>query len=644
MCDDVFTSEEPEPAADAMSRRHFIHGSAAAVAAAAVLGRVPGLPLRSAARDVSAAGARACSMAMHLHASFSEQNGSMDSHLYQAVKNAVDVVWWTDHDHRMAAIGYRKTVHFTSLTAESGAPGEGKPWIWTRTVSGPLSSTSAGGIVTSPSSPNDPVAGGSLHLSAKSTSTSTAKLGYFADCHPAGWNYRGNLTGQSLSIDVRVSSGWSRGYLELLIATSHHEAIGGRPAGNYTLSYRFLPPGQAAGRSASGDLGVVRLPVSSADHWQTVTITPSADIAALWPDLDNRDFALWGLTLSAASTGDTAAGYVDYLRFNRKLTGEVLLDQQRDMVLRLAAKYPSVVQRQGLEVSLLLPHLNWFGGAVAVPSYGSTNYKTYLAFLRDTVVPQIHASGGLVSYNHPYGYDQPALLPVAQQDAMLRQLAPTLLPTGTAPAALGADILEVGYKTRQGVDLAHHIALWDVLSRNAVFLTGNATSDDHAATNWRGMANNWFTSVWAASTAEADLLAPLAAGRAWCASLSGYRGSMDLMVDGTCPMGSVSVSSVTSRKLTATATQVPAGGSLQILRGTVDYAGAAAPAANTTIVGTYTAAQLSAGSVTTSIDTSKSRFVRTQVLDGSGKVVGVSNPVWLLRSAPPGGVPRRRAC
>jgi hypothetical protein len=33
------------------------------------------------------------------------------------------------------------------------------------------------------------------------------------------------------------------------------------------------------------------------------------------------------------------------------------------------------------------------------------------------------------------------------------------------------------------VDVNHHIALWDVLSRNAVFLTGNWVSDDHVGTN-----------------------------------------------------------------------------------------------------------------------------------------------------------------
>jgi hypothetical protein len=107
-------------------------------------------------------------------------------------------------------------------------------------------------------------------------------------------------------------------------------------------------------------------------------------------------------------------------------------------------------------------------------------------------------------------------------------------------------------------------------------------------------------------------------------------------------MGSASVSTVRSRKLAATATAMPPAGSLQILQGTVDYAGTAVLAANTKVIGSYTAAQLAGGSVTRWIDTTKDRFVRTQVLDSAGTVVGLSNPVWLLRSAPPGGIPAPR--
>jgi len=204
-------------------------------------------------------------------------------------------------------------------------------------------------------------------------------------------------------------------------------------------------------------------------------------------------------------------------------------------------------------------------------------------------------------------------------------------------------LLEVGYKLRQGVDLAHHVALWDVMSRNAVFLTGNGTSDDHFGQNWRGIGNNWVTSAWAASTAQRHLLAALAAGRAWCGSLSSFRGSLDMLVDGTCPMGSVSVSRATSRRLTAAASAIPARGTLQVLQGAVDHAGTAALTANTRVIGAYTAADLARGSVTQSIDTSEGSFLRTQVLSASGNVVGLSNPVWLLRAAPPRGIPAPRA-
>ncbi|MBO0885115.1 MAG: twin-arginine translocation signal domain-containing protein, partial [Mycobacterium sp.] len=351
-----------------VSRRTFIHGVAVVGAAAAVGlpgGLRPRLPLHSPDRAVGADGTAGYSMAMHIHSSFSEQNGSMDGHLSQAVRNAVDVLWWTDHDHMMDAINYRNTTHFTSF-AEKGAPGQGGAWNWRVVKSGPNKTTSTGGIVATPCSPKDPVDGGALHLVAESSSASPAKYGYFADCHPAGFNYRDNLTGQSLLVDVLLASGWSRGYLELLVTTSNHPASGGRPAGNYTLSYRFAPGGKAS-RSASGTNGIITIPVTS--PWQTATLTPSSDIAGLWPDLDYRDFAMWELNLSAVSTGDRVVGYFDYLRFNRTISGQAQFKEQAAMQQALKYKYPGVTQQQGLEISMNLPHVNWFGPNVTVPRY-----------------------------------------------------------------------------------------------------------------------------------------------------------------------------------------------------------------------------------------------------------------------------------
>ena len=128
-----------EPAADAdagMSRRRFVQSAGTLAAAAALPGvdplgagaerRAP----RAAARATTFDGTFAYSMAMHVHSSFSEQSGSMDAQLNQAATNTVDVLWWTDHDFRMTGRGYRKTVHFISLTAVKGASGEGGAWHW----------------------------------------------------------------------------------------------------------------------------------------------------------------------------------------------------------------------------------------------------------------------------------------------------------------------------------------------------------------------------------------------------------------------------------------------------------------------------------------------------------------------------------
>ena len=574
-------------------------------------------------------------MAMHIHSSFSEQNGSMDGHLYQAVKNAVDVCWWTDHDYLMDANNFRDVTHFTSFS-EKGAAGQGGAWNWTIVKSGPNTTASTGGIVTTPSSPNDPVSGGALHLVAQSSSTSPATYGYFADSHPAGWNYRDNLTGQSLLVDVLLASGWSRGYLELLVTTSYHPGSAGRPAGNYSLSYQFVPGGQSSA-VANGDRGVIRVPVTS--PWQTVTLIPSSDIAKLWPDLDYRDFAMWELNLSAVSTGDKVVGYFDYLRFDRTVSGQAQFTEQAQMQAALASKYPNVRQQQALEVSRNLPHVNWFGPQVTVPNYSGIPKSQYQAFLQNTVIPQIHNSGGLASYNHPYGYSDLAAQSQSQQNTLLSQVASSLL----ANHVLGADLLEVGYILRQGVDVNHHIGLWDVLSRNAVFLTGNGISDDHVGNNWYGFHNNWFTSVWAASTQMADLLAALAAGRAWCGSLSKFRGTLDLLVDGSVPMGAASVSSVTSRKLAATATGLPSGAVLQVLQGAVDYAGQNAPTDDVQLIGTYTPAQLASGQITQTVSTSQDSFLRAQVISSTGAIIATSNPVWLLRKPPPSGIPAARA-
>ena len=223
----------------------------------------------------------------------------------------------------------------------------------------------------------------------------------------------------------------------------------------------------------------------------------------------------------------------------------------------------------------------------------------------------------------------------AAQDSLLSSTVQALL----ASNVLGCDIIEIGYTGKTGVDLAHHIGLWDVLSRNARFLTGNGVSDDHVGSNWLRYGNNWITQVWSPSKSESDLLAAMRAGRAWCGSLSRFRGGLDLLADGMCPMGSASVSALNTRQVTVIATGLPNGSKVEVVRGVCDYTGTTQNTAN---VKTLVSKDLAYGSTTVTVDTSTSCFVRTQVRNSTGVVIAVSNPVWLLRETPPTGIPVAR--
>ena len=636
MCNDHIDAEDEAPAGLTLSRRTLLRAAALTSLSGGLLGRALWAPPPAAAASVDGA----FSMAMHIHSSFSELYGTMNAHLQQATLNNVDVIWWTDHDTKMNGQNDRQEVHFSSLTDETG---DGSPWKWTLHKYGSHTTASTGGVVASPVSPFDTVPEGSLQVTAQSTGTPQAILGFHPEVGPAKHNWRTNLTGQTLSLEVLPTSISTNAYLELAITSSYHPASSGRPAGKYSVSYRFGGSGSPGQRKLSNTTAIVTVPCNPG-VWNSVVLRPDEDLKAVFPDLDSRDFSLYDLRFNAVSKRSaTASGNFDYLRFTRQTTGEVALTVQDQMMASYAERYPGVTQQHGLEVSFANPHINWFGGAITLPNYAGVKRTEWLDFVRGTVIPDIHGSGGLASYNHPFGTgDDPNPLPKATQDQMLSDVAASLVSNN----ALDTDILEVGYPLRAGVDLAHHIDLWDVCSRNGMFLTANGVSDDHYGDNWSARKNPWTTSVWAGNANETALLNSLKSGQAWCGSMAQHRGALDLLVDGTCPMGSVSVSQVPARDITVTATSVPQGGSVDIVQRVVDYAGPQNPDPGTPVIQTLPASAFSTGTAAVRVDTNQSSFVRTQVRDSTGTVIALSNPVWLLRENPPEGraIPAARAC
>jgi hypothetical protein len=109
-------------------------------------------------------------------------------------------------------------------------------------------------------------------------------------------------------------------------------------------------------------------------------------------------------------------------------------------------------------------------------------------------------------------------------------------------------------------------------------------------------------------------------------------------------MGSASLSSLPQRQLAVTATGIPAGGSLVVLQGAVDYAGTTGLADSTQVIASYSGTELAAagGVATLAVDTSSESFAALRVTDASGTTVAASSPVWMLRNMPPNGIPAPR--
>ncbi|MGI8777893.1 MAG: hypothetical protein ACR2LJ_11075 [Acidimicrobiales bacterium] len=204
----------------------------------------------------------------------------------------------------------------------------------------------------------------------------------------------------------------------------------------------------------------------------------------------------------------------------------------------------------------------------------------------------------MASCNHPFGTAPGKAWPIDKQDTTRRTVAAIMLDS----RANHANVLEVGYAQRGHLPLAQHLSLWDTMWRNGLWMTGTGVTDDHSghAKSWTSGVNRYITTAWAATAQVGDLLAALRAGRVFCSDLPKFKGgALDLMVDGVVPMGPISVRpDLDQRQLTIMAVGLPKGGSVQVVRGRVDYAGSSYPDPLSEIVMTIPAADVSTGSAT----------------------------------------------
>jgi len=346
-----------------------------------------------------------------------------------------------------------------------------------------------------------------------------------------------------------------------------------------------------------------------AGGWSTLALRPVDDIAALWPDLVAEDNAAYRLRVGLGTrNGAAGRGAVRHVTFVRARRGDSLA-LMREVMARYADRYPDRRQYAALEVSLVR-HLNWFGGELLMPDYGDrAPVKDGSVPAATAMVEWIQRHGGLASYNHPLG---------ASRDATAEEMVAT--------RALGADIVEIAYSRPSIVDSMLYVL--DACARNLVFVTANGVTDDHRGTDWYDDAkSNWVTGAWASSVDIVDLQDALRAGRAWCYKPDAWTGTLRMTAAGADAMGGVLVTDLPTVPVTVAATDLPRGGTVELVTGRADRA-APAPAVETTV---GRARDVPAGS-----------YVRAMVRDADGRLAGIGNPVWVLREDPPGGVPAAR--
>lgn len=615
VCDHTHDSDhEPivPPELAAPSRRSLLRW--AGVGGIGILTGGPLLGRRNPAYADTFTGSQALLAAMHVHGSQSEQEASWAS--YGPVgQGLIDVLFMTDHNYRAQAYGFWQNLEQATLLTQN---------------TGTFAQQSAGKT------------GGSVRMLAESAST-TAPATTTMRTDDKSWDLwdhlRTAITGHTLRHTFGASLLTGGATYEVQIRLSHHPAEAGRPAGQYELWYRF-GAGVAAGRGTEngGLRGVVTCPLPASGT--TVAMDLEADAVALWGNLYGIDnsFNSLAFVVRSPAKGSVADIQMTALTFERvRHDVESIRTQQRLLADTYSARF-GFTYHPAVEGNQQEPHINYYTSAQYFPDEVWRETMTLEARIRRAVYGA-HARGGLASWNHPFGASEGAFLSPAEQTARRRTVFANMLSKGV----YGCDILEVGYAIRGGVGIEEHLGLWDTFSRRAWFLTGNGVNDDHRAGNWRSTTrlNGFATGIWAPSTSHAALMTALRSGRAYTAHAGKWpRGQLDLMVDGTVPMGAVSVASKTSRNIDIQAANLPSGSQVELVRGPVDYTG---NNPGTSVIATVAASAFGAtGVVRRAVSTTTGGFFRTQVRNSSGELIGASNPVWLLSTPPPTGIPVAR--
>jgi hypothetical protein len=432
--------------------------------------------------------------ALHVHSCFSEGPGSFDWQAWQAARSGYDLVWWSEHDWRVACRDHLGGFGFEDedpINVDFEAEGPGAQAERTR----------------------DEVSGGARAVLLRTGSAGgTCRARVRSDRKRLAYTLASDVEigMRILARDLRAGDVLTVGF-----DLSYH------PAGARSLIYRLRWEGADAPGAEGGSPWAPEIPRTlPTGGWVTVRFPVSDDAAARWPNgLDDNLTGMW-MELDAEGAAEVR---LDDVTVEHRLCGLELIAVQEEWT----AFYPNLAHRVGGEISYIAPHLIRFGGDPALLLYDLERERGEESAPDEAagVVRVVHARGGLVSWAHPLGVNR---IGNADPDALVAAIGDDLS---------GADALEVGYRNRGGASLASHLELWDRLSVQGLVVTALGVNDSHH-NQWSPSENNFATWLEASADDEAALLRAIGGGHAFFGDPVLFRGRAVLDVGGV-PMGGI---------------------------------------------------------------------------------------------------------
>ena len=435
---------------------------------------------------------------LHLHGSLSEGRASMWQHSTAPARAGIDydVLWWTDHMDRNAAVYYPVTVDFSEGDF-TGSSQTGP--VMFRHVN-PLQTTAT-------------VEGSSdLYGRYVHTNSGGSKWSYGGGALDARANhYRISLFADpEIRVDLRLPPNTNSDDVNVVVRVT----LSSRPGdpnlesgvANILEYHNFdLEPPKILNHSNHNTISIPKFEARGAGFTQVVIRPLQESLAHLYegPDQSIHDIQIYAATRNGKSL------QVDWDNFELNVdpakSDEQSFYAAEPLLHSGQAPYNALTQHVGMELAgptyQKISSVSTRDHVVAL--YRDT-FENSISDLYDFLAPewqegwprtgidQVRRDNGVSILAHIFSTPAP---PFEMDREKVNYLSERVL----SNRAWGADAIEVGYNLR-GAYLKTFIEVWDKLSKMQVYITGVGTSDHHNLRRWDLRTNNMGS--WIRSTSD----------------------------------------------------------------------------------------------------------------------------------------------